>query len=291
MMGWQQFKRSTRADFLAQLDTLAPQLASCTRWSEMPPHLDAAIPVLAPTLIMALCAVESRIPDEQSQRPLIKELLGLDRLSRTASPVCDLPEYLAMVGHHMLGAFYVSLGLSERAIDLLRHTYPHPVRQTQERLINIGPAMGYSRLFDSDCTKGWAWLVACWNKMPWLTSFFASRQDWKDSLSAYHLLASLVEFACIVGARNRDMSECRSSTPLVFMTGDYDQFVGLLNRALPSGDTVGHLASATGSDEGDIRRAWPQWVNIMLSTRAAYHDGVYTWNTFRCENAPPLLPQ
>jgi hypothetical protein len=288
MMGWQQFKRSTRTDLLAQLDSWTGLAANFTNWKEMQQHFDAAIPILAPTLINALCGIDSRIPEERSQRQLVKDLLGQEQFNRSASPINTLSENLAMIAHHVLGAAYLSLGLPGGAIDLLRQTYLHPSRRTQERLIYIAPAMGFSRAFHCDCTQTWAWLMACWEKMPWITSIFTTRQEWEASLRAYHMMASLVEFACPQETRTSPLSNYRATTPLCFMTGDHNEFVHILNVALPSSEAVTELARTCGVNEEDLRQAWPQWVEVMLSTRANYTGGMYTWNTFAGENAPPL---
>lgn len=288
--GWRRFERSTRADmatWLAEWRGQAdPQIHSWDAWPAVFPTVD---PMIAPSLILSLSAIESGAPQVCQHRGLLDDLFALRGWDNCTRPVSAIPDTLAMFAHHAMGALLLAQRMPEPAIDLLSQTYTRSgIRPSPERLIHIGHAMGFSQAFQSDCSVAWNWLTECWQRMPWLASFFPSQQHWEEYLAAYQFLASMVEFAWVVGSDPQWVGKYRASTPLAFWDGDHDAFRLHLGKALPNGRAVEHLASAIGADEGVIRRTFDDWANVMLNTHAGYRGGVVPWNTLRGQTTPAL---
>jgi hypothetical protein len=289
--GWRRFERSTRSDLTSWLTEWRTQNDPRIRsWHDWPAIFPTVDPIIAPSLILSLSAIESGASQLVHHRSLLDDLFAMRGWDSCTRPVSAIPDTLVMLAHHAMGALLLAQRMPEPAIDLLSQTYNRSGnRPSPERMINIPPAMGWSQSFPhTSCTLAWTWLTERWGQMPWLASFFPTQLQWEEHLAAYQFLASLVEFASIVASDPQWVGKYRASTPLAFWNGDYDAIRRHLGTVLPHGRTVEYLANALGANERIVRDTFNEWVKTMLETRAHYGAGSVSWILNQGQNAPPL---
>jgi hypothetical protein len=291
LLGWNRLVRRTRSQVSPRLLKwrLEVEKNGGTQNAQWERALCNGVQILGPSIVLALTAVESELPELRQQRGLLDELLSIEGWNRAGlNVVIETPSALALFYHHILGGFLVRQGRLDDAINLLRGLIRFPGGSHTCELWRASPVMGWSVALGHDAGTSWNWLGTVYREIPSLAHFFETERVYRDWISSYLLCASAIELA---SALKRSMIPAQvehMEIPLMYLPRDPDDLASLITRTLNSAHVTEVIAGAYGINPDTLRRSWPAWVMQLYAIRQKYNDGFWSVLGLREAEIAPL---
>jgi len=299
MLGWKRLVRETHRRHNAELsrwrESIGNRAPSEEDWKG---HLDDGLRIAEPRMALALTAVDSEIERIRTQEGLVDDFLDPPEWPHSGLEcVIRMPEAIAFVYHHLLGAFLLASDSQIDAIRLLtRRVRDSRSNETSKIWANhglIGPVVSIDR---NDIRTGWSFLATLYESRHWLKTFFQSETAFQDSLRAYHFLASMLELSAYLSAGN-NIEDIRGilwlDVPPMFlhpMGQAGTDFRQVAATAIPNINVLDALSSAEGCDKEKLREAFGAWVARLLGSLGALYNCFLSHRLRDLADHPPVLP-
>lgn len=293
LISWKRLLRALRSQIGPRLGSWRQNVESIAtddfdKWLET---LGGAIDAVAPLFVCALVAIESNQPQVSNQISFIDDLMSVPAWNGSGrTVVVETPSALAFVYHFAIGAYLMSENRLQEAIALLRTTIVDRFDRDSSPLYRSHAIMGWPKSLGGDSNTAWDYLISLFGRQTWLNRFFGSERDFQLSLRAYALIASMLEFTDEIKAKalesNIESARRLHVPPMFLLTVNSElSFTQVLRKALPSSESVAHLAELTGVSADDLRSRWSKWVQLWT----AWH-GASGRHLFMFRDEIPKLP-
>lgn len=292
LFGWRQLLRETRRAVVEALHTWRRQVQGTRPEAETwPAQRLAAVRAYEPLFLLALCGVESAIPELADQRGLLDDCLEVPSWEESGlTVVVAMPQVLGCVYHHLLGASLIASGRHGAVLQLVT-TSVRSEREGLKELWDVRPLWWGFRESGHSCEQQWRFVAELYRSEPWLAHFFVREGEYGESLRAYGMFASLVELAHLLAAGGgpelqKPKAEFMLSIPPLFVLGTERELPAALRRAVPSREVVQLVAEASGITSRQLEESWPAWFRQWVRWHG--RDAFFRIPWLRDE--PPKLP-
>ncbi len=247
----------------------------CRKYEKIPPNtlearfdaMDEAIKRVAPSIMIALAGVESRLDAFKDQRALFDDLFNISGWN--PSPGCqfiDLPFSLAYIYHSLHGALCLRTNQLDLAIGLADMKVKETGSRSGSRSVwQRHDLMGWPEILGNNCSEAWIYLAHATDRWHWLSEVFGNALEYRIALSAYYMALNVLELATMIADSGASTAflhpDQKICVPLGFVSENGEvqsRAVALLTN---NPDMLATLWSAKGVHLEQIRQAWPHWMS------------------------------
>lgn len=294
---WNRVVRQARREFPAALlawrsTAGVGSMATKEAWVA---KVNEAVRALARPASLALAVAEAGGPVVHLARQTIEDLsapAGWDRSGYTK--ITSITKTLIYTFHHALGAFLLDNGDRQSALELLNTAIASDREERPLWRSNGLMAWPDSLMVDDDGAIGtWFWLRDSFSRLPWVAEFFASEDSFRRALSAYCMLASLLELSVLAAEGTSTdvvLQKRQMDVPPVFLlgAGEGDGAIKALRMGVPDRAGLRLVTSLAGADEARVRELWPTWFKGWFAWIGSgrHRAGLH----FLEREGPPKLP-
>jgi len=236
---------------------------------------DELLDASAALMVMALCGVESGVPEFSDQRSALDHFLHIPEWRTSGRTVIiEMPSALAYLYNYLHGAVCLSTRQLRQALAMATHSVESYELGKHTELWRHPEYVGWPRGLDGDSLTAWNYLRNIAARAPWIASFFAHEGEILAALGAYSMVLGVVElsdFLAKPGAAERLTDEQSISLDIPPLYGSLKREVreAAFRMAFPGSDAVETICAVGGSPPALVREYWVAW--CKLSARFIPH--------------------
>ncbi len=277
VLGWRQFvKRIKPSTFNSLIQRRQEGMAGeLPKDKERFQAVDEAVDIISPLISVALAGVESGREQFRDQKPTFDDLLNITGERDAGSTVwINIPRALGYVYHSLHGSLSLGTNQLDLALSLARVKISDLYKTEHRHVWETDDLIGWFGSFGPNCTDGWEYLSAAYERWKWLTPIFGSKQEYQTSLVAYYMALNIHELASIIASGQQDILESRYrfTVPLTFFYEDYS----INQRAtslLRNQEALTQLWTCLNVTREQMESSWGDWIRASEKWFGGRYEG------------------